>query len=63
MSPSKTRQTDMMRMIKNRVYDRVREMREFLDARTRSMTMKESTMREWERERESDGRRKIGVQY
>lgn len=46
----------MMRMIKNRVYDRVREMRECLDARTRSMTMKE-------RERDSDGRRKIGVRY
>lgn len=29
----------MMRMIE-RVYDRVREMRECLDARTRSMTMK-----------------------
>ena len=55
----------MMRMIKNRVYDRVREIRECLDARTRSMTMKESAMRERDRERErdSDGRRKIGVQY
>lgn len=42
----------MMRMIKNRVYDRVREMRECLDARTRSMTMKESAMRERERERQ-----------
>ena len=49
----------MMRMIKNRVYDRVKEMRERLDARTRSMTMKESAMRE----RRSDGGRKIGVQY
>ena len=52
----------MMRMIKNRVYDRAREMRECLDARTRSMTMKESAMRE--KERDSDGgRRKIGVRY
>lgn len=42
----------MMRMIKNRVYDRVRKMRECLDARTRGMTMKESAMRESERERQ-----------
>lgn len=40
----------MMRMIKNRVYDRVEEMRECLDARTSSMTTKESTMRERERD-------------
>lgn len=38
----------MMRMIKNRVYDRVKEMRECLDARTRSVTLKESTMRDRE---------------
>lgn len=37
----------------------LKEMRECLDARTSSMTMKESTMRE----RDSDERRKIGVQY
>lgn len=35
----------MMGMIKNRVYDRLKEMRECLDARTRSVTMKESAMR------------------
>lgn len=47
----------MIRMIKNRVYDRVKEMRECLDTRTRSMTMKDRD------ERDSDGRRKIGMQY
>lgn len=41
----------MTGMIKNRVYDRVEEMRECLDARTRSVTMKESLMREREREK------------
>lgn len=57
------RQTDMLRMIKNRVYDRVREMRECLNARTRSMTMKKRAMREKEGEKDSDGRRKTGMQY
>lgn len=42
VSPSKDRQADTMRMIKNRVHDRVTGMRECLDARTRRLKMKES---------------------
>jgi len=49
----------MMRIIRSRVYDRVKEMREHLDARTRSMTMKERD----EKREENNVRRKIGVQY
>lgn len=41
----------MTGMIKNRVYDRAEEMRERLDARTRSVTMKENVMGEREEEK------------